>query len=214
MKSLKMMAAIGMVALVSAIAQNGPGNGPGSGNGPGNGPGPGNGNGPGHGPGTGCGNGVCTPIAVQPATEAEVKWIVFMREEEKLARDVYRALYERWKLPVFDRIAQGEAQHFTAIGTLIARYNIADPAATDVPGEYKDPRFTALYAELTAKGALSVKDALEVGVRIETIDIADLEAAVQNTDKYDLKRMFNNLTTASFSHLDAFESYLEVAGLL
>lgn len=212
MKTLKMMAAVGIVAALTAIAQTN-GNGPGPGNGPGGGPGNGP-MGPGSGPGTGCGNGTCTPITVVPATEVETQWIVFMREEEKLARDVYRTLYERWKLPVFDRIARSEASHFTAIGTLITRYNLTDPAATDTPGQFKDPRLAALYNELTTKGGLSLKDALEVGVLIETVDIDDLAKAIPETAKYDVKRIFNNLMTASFSHLDAFESYLEVVELL
>jgi hypothetical protein len=213
MKSLRMLLSVGLIAAVSSIAQNNNNFGPG--NGPGNGPGTGPGNGPGgRGPGTGCGNGICTPLAVVPATEVETQWITFMREEEKLARDVYRVLYERWKLSLFDRIAQSESQHFQAMGTLIARYNLTDPAATDVPGQFQDQRLAALYTELTTKGALSLKDALEVGIQIETADIDDLAKATTETDKYDLKRMFNNLTTASFSHLDAFETYLEIAASL
>jgi len=169
--------------------------------------------GPGNGPGTGCGNGVCNPVVVVPATAEEVRWLTFMREEEKLARDVYRALYERWKLPVFDRIAASEQQHFTMVGGLLTRYEIADPAADDTPGVYTDPRFTALYKELLAKGDMSIKDAIEVGVLIETVDIDDLGKAIAETQKYDLKRVFGNLMQASFSHLDAFESYLEILNL-
>lgn len=153
------------------------------------------------------------PVAVQPATPEEIQSLTFMREEEKLARDVYRLLFERWNYAAFDRIAASEQQHFATIGTLLTRYNIPDPAATDIPGVFADPKLTALYADLTAKGAISLKDALEVGVMIETVDIADLSAA-NTTSKLDIKRVFTNLMMASFNHLDAFEAGLELLAVI
>ncbi|MBL8227063.1 MAG: DUF2202 domain-containing protein [Bryobacterales bacterium] len=155
-----------------------------------------------------------TQVALEPATAAEIQWMKFMREEEKLARDVYRFLYEKWNLSVFDRIAGSEQQHFTAVGTLLTRYKVEDPVAVDTPGVFVDQRLGAMYAELTAKGAASLKDALEVGVAIEKADIDDLSKALLETNKWDLKRVFNNLSAASFSHLDAFESYLEILAAL
>lgn len=50
-----------------------------------------------------------------------------MREEEKLARDVYLELYETWDLPVFYNIAQSEQTHMGAVKTLIEKYNLKDP---------------------------------------------------------------------------------------
>lgn len=40
-----------------------------------------------------------------PLSAAEEAGILFMREEEKLARDVYLALNEIWQLRVFEKIA-------------------------------------------------------------------------------------------------------------
>lgn len=164
--------------------------------------------GPGNGPGpmTGAGR----PPVAAPATAEEMKTIAFMREEEKLARDVYCFLYERWGLAVFDRIADSEQRHFETMGTLLTRYAIPDPAVSNAPGVFSNEVFTKLYAELTAKGSASVKDALEVGVAIEKLDIADLEKAIPATAKYDLKRVYTNLMMASHSHLEAFEFNLEL----
>lgn len=144
-----------------------------------------------------------------PLTAEESKWLVYMREEEKLARDVYRYLYQKWNLTVFDRIQESENRHFGAVGTLLARYGVADPAANDVAGVFSDPKLAALYAELTSKGSVSVKDALEVGVRIEQSDIADLEDALKGATKLDIKRVYTNLLDGSLSHLEAFEANLE-----
>jgi len=181
MKTIRLIT-LAALTLVPAFAQNGPGP---------------------HGPQS------QTPVAVQPATPEEIQSLTFMREEEKLARDVYRFLFERWNYAAFDRIAASEQQHFATIGTLLTRYNIPDPAATDTPGVFADPKLATMYAELTAKGAISLKDALEVGVTIEKVDIADLSAA-NTTTKLDIKRVYTNLMLASFNHLDAFESGLEL----
>jgi hypothetical protein len=169
----------------------------------------------GNGPGNGNGRGPQQnqPVVVVPATAEEIASLTFMREEEKLARDVYRFLFEKWNYAEFDRIAAAEQQHFATIGTLLTRYSIPDPAANDIPGVFADPKLTALYAELTAKGANSLKDALEVGVIIEKADIDDLTNA-NNTTKYDIKRVYTNLMQASFNHLDAFESALELLAAL
>lgn len=149
------------------------------------------------------------PVAIQPATTEEIAALQYMREEEKMARDVYRFLFARWNYVEFDRIAAAEQQHFASVGTLLTRYNIVDPAAEDLPGVFANPKLAAMYEELTAKGSLSLRDALEVGVTIETVDIADL-AAADTTNKLDIKRVFTNLAAASFLHLDAFEGALEL----
>jgi hypothetical protein len=170
----------------------------------------------GFGPGNGNGRGPQQnqPVVVVPATSEEIASLSFMREEEKLARDVYRFLFEKWNYAEFDRIAAAEQQHFANIGNLLTRYSIPDPAANDIPGVFADPKLTALYAELTAKGANSLKDALEVGVIIEKADIDDLSAAIETATKYDIKRVYTNLMQASFNHLDAFESALELLAAL
>jgi hypothetical protein len=165
----------------------------------------------GRGPGgPGRGPGLYPPTA--PATQDEIRIMKAMREEEKLARDVYRFLAERWKVAVFSRIAEAEQQHFTTMGTMLTRYGVTDPVVTDTAGVFADERFTKLYAELTAKGVVSLKDALEVGVLVEKTDIADLEASLPITAKLDLKRVLTNLMMASHSHLEAFEFNLEISG--
>lgn len=160
-------------------------------------------------PQTGAGRGPVAPV-VQAATPEEAKWLTFMREEEKMARDVYRFLYERWNLRAFDRIADSEETHFAQVGTLLKRYGITDPAAADTPGVFANEALAKLYSELTTKGAVSLKDAVEVGLLIESQDIADLEAALKETVKLDIKQVFVNLMNASFQHQEAFEFNLEL----
>ena len=59
-----------------------------------------------------------TPASDLSTTEAEA--LVFMREEEKLARDVYQLLYAQWGQKVFSNIAVSEQQHMDAVALLLA----------------------------------------------------------------------------------------------
>jgi len=149
-------------------------------------------------------------ISTLALSAEEASTLTWMREEEKLARDVYQFLAAKWNLRLFANIADAESQHFTQIGTLLNRYRITDPAAGRVAGEYWDPRIAALYAELTTKGSASIRDAIEVGILIETRDIEDLQGAITAATRTDIKRMYSNLLNASFTHLDTFEGALEI----
>jgi hypothetical protein len=142
------------------------------------------------------------------ATEA--KALAFMREEEKMARDLYRQLYAKWKLRVFDRISESEQRHFDAVGRLLTRFQLEDPARGLSDGIFTDPGLQALYNELLAKGERSAKDALEVGVLVEKTDIEDLEAALKSVTNTEVKRVFTSLLQASMNHLDTFESFIEI----
>jgi len=139
----------------------------------------------------------------------EIKGILYMREEEKLARDVYLTLYEQWDLSIFQNIANSEQTHMDAIKTLIDRYGLDDPAAGNDVGEFADPTLAALYADLVATGSQSLTDALHVGATIEEIDILDLENHVSQTDARDIQRVYGSLTRGSRNHLRSFVATLE-----
>lgn len=155
--------------------------------------------------GTGAGSGA---VSAAPLTADEVYWLQYMREEEKLARDVYLALYATWKMPVLSNIAASEQRHMDAVRTLLTRYGVADPAAGNGPGVFDNEKIQTLYTSLMEKGVLSKKDALEVGVIIEVTDIEDLDLALAATSRTDIRNVYTNLRTGSYNHLDAFSSLL------
>lgn len=146
--------------------------------------------------------------SLQPLTVEETAKILFIREEEKLALDVYRALYEKWRVRIFNNIAASEQRHFEAMGTIIARYELSDPAKP-APGEFTDPVIQQMYDDLIATGSKSLADALQVGVAIEEKDIEDLKAALSITDNKDVLMVYGNLLNGSLNHLDAFNSHLD-----
>ena len=137
-------------------------------------------------------------------TSAEKFWLTYMREEEKVARDVYIVLYDQWQSRIFKNISLSEQTHMDAIRTLLDKYGIADPAAGKEVGEFTNPDLQAMYDELIDAGSVSLVDALEVGVEIEKADIADLSTAIASTTHNDIKTVYGNLLLGSLNHSDAF----------
>ncbi|MEZ4866880.1 MAG: DUF2202 domain-containing protein [Caldilineaceae bacterium] len=135
--------------------------------------------------------------------------LTYMREEEKLAHDVYVTLGEQWQLPIFTNIAGSETTHTEAIKTLLDRYGLADPVAGNGVGVFTDATLQGLYDQLVADGAQSLAAALTVGATIEDLDIVDLEQRIAQTDNADIKLVFSNLMQGSRNHLRAFVSTLE-----
>ncbi len=147
--------------------------------------------------------------ALAPLTETEIEHIIYMREEEKVARDVYLALAEMWDCPVFANISVSEQRHMDAVGRLITRHGLTDPVTDDTPGAFTDQVLGAMYTEFVNLGARSLEDALEAGRQIEEQDIADLTAALSETDAADVTRVFENLLRGSNNHLAAFNRAIE-----
>jgi hypothetical protein len=137
-------------------------------------------------------------------TTEEEDGILFMREEEKLARDVYITLGEQWGLKVFTNIQQSEQQHMDAVLVLIEQYGLDDPAATTDVGEFVDSELQALYDDLIARGEQSLIEAIAVGAWIEEADIVDLEEHIAQTDEAAIQRVYASLLKGSENHLVAF----------
>ncbi len=145
-------------------------------------------------------------------SQEEIDGLLYMREEEKLARDVYLTLYERWGTPVFNNIARSEQTHTDTVKELLDRYGLPDPAEGQDVGQFSNPDLQALYDQLVAQGSQSEIDALKVGAAIEEIDILDLEERLAQTDKEDIRLVYENLMAGSRNHLRAFVSVLEMRG--
>lgn len=90
--------------------------------------------------------------------ENEIASLLFMREEEKLAKDVYITLYKKWGVNIFDNISLSEATHTNAVLTILNKYNITDPANSNIVGVFKDTTLQNLYNILVETGS---KSALE-----------------------------------------------------
>jgi len=137
----------------------------------------------------------------------EKEGIQIMREDEKLAHDVYQFFSEKWELPIFANISSSETRHFEAIGFLMETFEVPDVAKKE-PGAFYNPELQHLYDSLTTKGSESLEAALKAGAYIEEVDIADLQLHLQTTENDTLKMVYENLLRASGNHLRAFSRQL------
>ncbi len=147
-----------------------------------------------------------TPIALLPVGEvnqAEIDALFYMREEEKLARDVYLFLANQWGLPAFSNIAKSEQTHMDSVLELFNRYGLTDSASAEA-GVFNNIDLQALYNQLIAQGSISAEEAFKVGAAIEEIDILDLQVRLTQTDQEDIQQVFNSLLLGSYNHLNAF----------
>lgn len=161
----------------------------------------------------GWGNSMAQNLNPVPAVSGELNSVesaalLYMREEEKLAHDVYVTLYAKWGLPVFQNISQSEQTHTDAIKVLLDRYGLTDPASNQV-GAFTNPELQKLYTDLIARGGQSLSEALKVGAAIEEIDILDLQKRLAQTNHADIQQVYNNLLKGSANHLRAFVSTLK-----
>jgi len=145
-------------------------------------------------------------------TDTEISHITYIREEEKLARDVYLTLYDLYQAPIFANISESEQRHMDALKNLIDKHGLIDPVADDSIGAFTNSHIDDLYDTLVKRGVMSYCYALQVGIDIEVIDIADIESALNEEDEVvakDVTRVFNNLLNGSYNHLNAFTSQYE-----
>src|SRR5690606_40421673 len=98
---------------------------------------------------------------------AEIAGLKFMREEEKLAHDVYVTMFNTWGAQIFANIAESETEHTEAVLEQIEQYGVEDPAEGNPVGVFEDPYLQALYDKLVAMGSVSLIEALKVGALIE-----------------------------------------------
>jgi hypothetical protein len=147
--------------------------------------------------------------ALSSLSTVEASDLLFMREEEKMARDVYLKLYDAWGLTPFANISSSEQNHMDAVLKLLRTYRLADPAAGKLIGEFTNPALQALYNTLLEKGLLSTQDALQVGGIIEETDTRDLVAAIDRSDNADIDTTYERLLCGSRNHLRAFARNLE-----
>lgn len=148
------------------------------------------------------------PATPGALSDAETAALQYMVEEEKLARDVYLAMFDIWGLNTFKNIASSEQMHMDAVAYLLERYGL-ESNATSEPGKFTNPELQKLYDTLVARGRQSLAEAIKVGGAIEEIDILDLQERLVQTDNADIQQVFNNLLRGSANHLKAFVNALQ-----
>ena len=146
--------------------------------------------------------------------DQEISGLAFMREEEKLARDVYITLYSSWGQRVFNNISNSEQQHMDALRILFEKYELSDPVLSDSVGLFQNEILAGLYDSLIVVGKTSLVEALKVGALIEEIDILDLQNELDtHVDNQDIILVYSNLLNGSYNHLRAYVKNLSRQGV-
>ena len=145
-------------------------------------------------------------------TAAEIEGLIWMREEEKMAGDLYTLFYNAYELRIFGNIAQSEGTHTKAVLALLNYYNIDDPVFEET-GLFQNDTLQSLFDELKAAGEVSLVEALKVGAFVEETDILDLEEQLTVTTNEDILLVYENLLRGSRNHLRAFVRVLAKYGI-
>lgn len=142
-------------------------------------------------------------------TEKGKEGLIFMREEEKLAHDVYSVLFDKWGQKSFNNISSSEQTHTDAVKSLLNKYSIDDPSANTKLGEFMNKDLQALYDQLLKQGEVSLVEALKVGAIVEEVDIVDLQKYLEEVDNEDIVLVYENLMRGSRNHLRAYVKNLD-----
>ncbi|MGD2119611.1 MAG: DUF2202 domain-containing protein [Chromatiales bacterium] len=157
----------------------------------------------------------------------EATHLAFMREEEKLARDVYITLgkFYPW-VKTFSNIDDSEQRHTDSVLKVMNSYGLSDPNTNDEVGAFTGEEwgwyFTEKYEQLVLRGSQGVLNALYVGAFIEELDMHDIIYCPQvivdtdnginesnqcgrvYTDEKPILRLYQNLLDGSVNHLKAY----------
>ncbi len=165
---------------------------------------------------TACGSDSVTdsPLVTSNLNDAEISGLLFMREEEELARDLYLDIYAAKdnRLNTFKNISDNaETKHAEAIRLLLIEYGIDDPS-TGVHNTYTSTELQDLYDSLL-NNAVGSDDlaALRVGAFVEETDIRDINTHKDNVsaEHTDIISTYDNLLCGSRNHLRAFVKQIE-----
>jgi hypothetical protein len=141
--------------------------------------------------------------------------LLFMREEEKVARDVYRTYFGCFGMLIFSNISESEQKHMDSLARMIDIYKLVDPVVDNTTGAFTNVHLEELYLDLTDPACeypTSADAALYNGGLVEEIDIIDLQNAILRSDQDDLNQVYENLLQGSRNHLRAFVRQYEALG--
>lgn len=147
-----------------------------------------------------------------PISNDERVSLLRMREEEKMARDVYQTLNIKYNSMIFSNIARSEQMHTNTILQLLNKYAIQDPVGNNAVGVFSDTHYQSLYNSLIAKGNVSIQEAFQVGATVEDLDMYDLKTDLLKVEKQDIKSAYELLSLGTRNHMRAFNRNIKNSG--
>lgn len=139
----------------------------------------------------------------QPLGADEQRDLQRIREQRKLARDLYWDLAKHWGSLVLVRLGAAEQTHLNTLDTLLDHYGLSDPVAGHAVGESGDPKFQALHVQIVEVGHRSEMAASQAGLLVEEMSLSDLAAARARTRQPEIAAVYDDLLRNSRNHLRA-----------
>ncbi len=148
-------------------------------------------------------------------TDAEVNGILSLRQEEKVAYDVYTYMFDKYQSKVFKNIAENEKSHMDKMKELIDQFNLSDPleGTVDKKGVFSNKKMQALYDEMVMAGNYGLLDALRAAARFEETDIIDLRKNMSSASNEAVINVYLNLESGSQDHLRLLVKYIKEEGI-
>jgi hypothetical protein len=135
-------------------------------------------------------------------------------QEEIMAKTLYEAFAEKWKIPAFTNIAsRGETYHSEAILARLKELGSGDPLEGKSLGEFEHPEVKTLYDRLLAQGMESMDGAIRTGLEVEEFDIAGLRKLQTETSNRRAVNLYAFLEQGSHHHLQAFSRQAQMRGV-
>lgn len=142
--------------------------------------------------------------------EVDKEALLFMLEEEKLARDTYMFLDNQWSINQFSNIQKSEQTHMNAVENLLKQNNIE---YNILPvGEFENQKLQSLYNQFIIDGSINKTNALQIGANIEDLDIVDLQEYIDVISSTAIISVFESLQCGSRNHLRSFLLAIENNG--
>ena len=146
----------------------------------------------------------CKKDEVVNLSDQEKSDLLFLREEEKLARDVYLFSYSKYNESIFSNISNSEQSHMNSVLNLLNKYDLSDPVTNNDIGVFSNVELQTLYNELIEISDSSLTHALKVGATIEDLDINDINNNIIHTTNSDLLNVYDKLNCGSRNHMRSF----------
>lgn len=134
-------------------------------------------------------------------TADEIEFLFAVREDEKLARDLYAVFYTKFQNKIFENIGKSETTHLKAIERLYDYYQIDYPVVGDA-GKFSDPELQHLYDSLIVKGD-SLLAAVKIMANLEESNIFHYREVLKTIINTNIKIVIENLEKGSENHFKA-----------
>jgi hypothetical protein len=147
-------------------------------------------------------------VASGTLTQAQRTQLAVMAQDEKLTHDLYAQFAKIYGTRVFSNLAAAEAQHLTALRTLMQRYGVTDPTAGKAAGVFGSASVQASYDQLLAQGRTGQQAALKVAQNLEQQAVARYGGAISGLQAPAAKQVYTHLQAAETRHLTAIGNWL------